>query len=64
MSPAKRGCLYPDEKDLRHFGTYREATCVLECSWYRAREACDCVPWFLLEHFSDQGWKIHHKMFR
>ena len=51
MSISKRGCLYPEEKDLKWFPVYSEANCFLECAWKRARDTCDCVPWHIIDRF-------------
>ncbi len=52
MNPTKRHCLYPDELKLDHFSVYSESNCVLECAWEHARDACQCVPWFLHSFFA------------
>ncbi len=51
LSPQKRNCLYPDEKELKHFPLYSEPNCVLECSWSYAVRTCACAPWFLHSHY-------------
>lgn len=50
MSYSQRRCLYPRERELKHFGPeYSQANCFLECSWELAAEKCKCVPWYLRE---------------
>ena len=53
LSPEKRNCFYEDELQLDFFPIYKSANCMLECAWLLAMETCQCVPWFLLDRFSD-----------
>ena len=46
----RRGCLYPTEKRLEHFQTYRKSNCMLECAWKRAEKKCQCTPWYLFRN--------------
>jgi hypothetical protein len=49
MSPQRRRCYFPHEtKVLRHFETYSESNCLVECGWREAAAVCRCVPWFLV----------------
>ena len=51
ISPRKRECYFPDESKLEWHNTYSEPNCVNECAWKFAEKSCNCVPWFLKEHF-------------
>ena len=51
ISPRKRDCYFSDEAKLEWHDKYSEPNCVTECVWKFARDACNCVPWFLREHF-------------
>ena len=54
MDPKKRNCYFPDEVSLDFFPEYSETSCILECTWRSASEACQCVPWYLGQQLPDK----------
>ena len=50
LSPRRRKCFFPEERQLEYYPVYSQSNCILECSWKVIAEKYKCAPWYLLEH--------------
>ena len=52
----KRNCLFPEENErLNFFKMYSRSNCLVECYWAKARQMCNCTPWY---HPSVDGYDL------
>lgn len=53
-----RGCIYEEERKLRFFAKYREASCDLECKMLRIESVCKCLPYYFVSEVDNNKTPI------
>ena len=46
IEPARRRCLFPQERRLELYSRYSFSNCILECYILQAAATARCVPWY------------------